>query len=125
MSIGRVEVSSFKMLRRDPFLDALIGLVSEPQGSATADHASTTTREWWDKYGRGPSCDELLSAMFAPDDWLEVLVDPSRTSLEQRSQVELLRSWLVHYWSRLGAISFVAGHDSVVRPGRPIPVPAL
>jgi len=33
-----------------------------------------------------------------------------------------MRSWLLLYWCRLGAISFVAGVDLVVRPGAAFPV---
>ena len=118
MSGGFVEIPVFTMEVRDPFLDLLITLVSEPHGSVTADQASEVTREWWDKHGSGPSCDDLLTAMFAPDDWCSAIDDPSRTLMDREAQTVLLRAWLVHYWTRVGAISFVAGHDSIVRPGR-------
>ncbi len=58
-----VVIPSFTIEVRDPFLDALIALVSEPHGSITADHASQVTREWWDEHDAGPSCDELFIAM--------------------------------------------------------------
>lgn len=118
MARGAVEFPSFTLLVHDPFIEALIDLVSEPNGSATADHACDTTREWWDSHGSGPTCDELLLAMFTPDDWLSVIDDPSRTVYERVAQIELLRGWLIHYWTRVGAITFVAGRDSEVRPGR-------
>lgn len=113
-----MEIPSFAIEVRDPFLDALITLVSEPHGSATADHATQVTREWWDEHGAGPSSDELLLAMFAPDDWSSVIDDPSRTLMDREAQTVLLRAWLLQYWARVGAISFVSGYDSVVRPGR-------
>ncbi|MDY0909514.1 hypothetical protein [Microbacterium sp. CFBP9034] len=118
MTSGGVEISSFTLLVHEPFLEALISLVAEPNGSAMADHACTTTREWWDEHGGGPTCDELLLAMFAPDDWASVFDDPSRTVFDRVAQIELLRGWLIHYWTRVGAIAFVAGLDSEVRPGR-------
>lgn len=118
MTVSGVELPSFTLLMRDPFLSALIDLVSEPNGSATADHACITTREWWDEHGTGPTCDELLSAMFKPDDWSAVIDDPCRTALDRAAQIGLLRAWLIHYWSRLGVIAYVAGHDDEVRPGR-------
>lgn len=117
MADSMVVMPSFTIEVRDPFLDALIALVSEPHGSITADHASQVTREWWDEHDAGPSCDELFIAMFEPDDWCSVIRDPSRTLADREKQTALLRSWLVQYWARVGAISFVAGHDSVVRPG--------
>lgn len=118
MAADGVELPSFTLMTRDPFLHALIDLVSEPNGSATADHACTTTREWWDEHGAGPTCDELLLAMFTPGDWSEVISDPDRTALDRAEQLALLRAWLIHYWARLGAITYVAGYDSEVRPGR-------
>ncbi len=118
MAADRVGLPAFTLMARDPFLIALIDMVSEPNGSATADHACTTTREWWDEHGQGPTCDELLLAMFTPDDWSEVIDDPDRTALDRTEQIALLRSWLIHYWTRLGAITYVAGYDSEVRPGR-------
>lgn len=119
MVSGGVEVPSFTLMVRDPVIEALINFVSEPNGSAMADHACDTTREWWDTHGSGPTCDELLLAMFTPDDWVSVIEDPSRTIYERIAQVELLRAWLIHYWTRVGAITYVAGLDSEVRPGRP------
>ena len=118
MAVRGVELPSFTVLTRDPFLAALIDLISEPNGSTTADHACTTTREWWDEHGSGPTCDELFLAMFTPDDWSAVIDDPSRTALDRAAQIALLRAWLIHYWARLGAIAYVAGHDAEVRPGR-------
>ncbi len=117
MTGGAVQIPSFTMELRDPFLDLLIVLVSEPHGPATADHAAEVTREWWDEHGAGPSCDELLTAMFAPDDWCSVIDDPHQTLMDREAQTVLLRAWLLQYWARIGAISYVAGHDSVVRPG--------
>ena len=55
--------------------------------------------------------------MFEPADWLGVIADHNRPVAGQEAQLELMRSWLLLYWCRLGAISFVAGVDLVVRPG--------
>ena len=40
------------------------------------------------------------------------------TTTVGREQCELVQRWLVSYWSRLGTITFVPGHDEVIRPGR-------
>lgn len=112
-----VEVDAFRLATADPFLKALINLVAEPHGSETAKHAYDTAREWWDEHSAGPTRDELLAAMFEPNDWLTVVDDPNRPRAEREAQISLLRHWLVHYWARLGAISFLPGHDDVVRPG--------
>lgn len=112
-----VEVHSFRLAAADPFLAALINLMSEPRGSETAHHAFVTTCEWWEEHSAGPTREELLAAMFEPHDWLTVVDDPTRPRPEREAQVTLLREWIVHYWTRLGAITFVPGHDDVVRPG--------
>ncbi|PZU47018.1 MAG: hypothetical protein DI566_06825 [Microbacterium sp.] len=117
MATQLVEVESFQMAVRDPFLEALISLVSEPNGSSTAQQAYETTRDWWDQHSDGPTVAELLDAMFEPADWLSVIADHNRPLAGQEAQVDLMRSWLLLYWCRLGAISFVAGVDLVVRPG--------
>ena len=117
MATQLVEVESFQMTVRDPFLEALISVVSEPNGSSTAQQAFETTRDWWDKHSDGPTVVELLDAMFEPADWLSVIEDRNRPLAGQEAQLELMRSWLLLYWCRLGAISFVAGVDLVVRPG--------
>ena len=57
-------------------------------------------------------------AVFEVDDWDDAIEDPSRTLLERREQLDLLHRWLISYWSRLGTIAFMPGHDDVVRPGR-------
>ena len=109
-------------LTPDPFLDALLNLLAEPNGSSLAAHAYETTRDWWDEHAQGPTCDELLAAMFAPDDWREVIDDPSRPLPERQHQLALVRQWLIVSWARAGAISFVFGHDTVIRPGFSIDV---
>lgn len=117
MATQLVEVESFQMAVRDPFLEALISVVSEPNGSSTAQQAYETTREWWDRHSEGPTVAELLDAMFEPADWLSVIDDRNRPLAGQEAQLDLMRSWLLLYWFRLGAISFVAGVDLVIRPG--------
>ncbi|MER7525147.1 hypothetical protein ABTZ44_16795 [Microbacterium oxydans] len=117
MATQPVEVESFHLAVRDPFLEALIRVVSEPNGSSTAQQAYEATRDWWDEHSAGPTAGELLDAMFEPTDWLSVIDDHNRPLAGQEAQVELMRSWLLLYWCRLGAISFVAGVDLVVRPG--------
>lgn len=112
-----VEIPAFRLATRDPFLETLIRLMAEPNGSSLATHAYETTRDWWDEHAQGPTCDELLSAMFEPENWLEVIDDPSRPLAEREDQVALIRRWLIHVWARAGAISLVFGHDTVVRPG--------
>lgn len=111
------QVASFSIGVRDPFLELLIGVVSEPHGSEIADQARLATRDWWDRYGNGPTCDELLAAVFEPDDWCAVVEDPGRTMIEREAQTQLLRSWVVQYWTRVGAICFMPGIDAMVRPG--------
>lgn len=117
MATQLVEVESFQMAVRDPFLEALISVVSEPNGLSTAQQAYETTCDWWDEHSEGPTIAELLDAMFEPADWLGVIDDHKRPLAGQEAQLELMRSWLLLYWCRLGAISFVAGVDLVVRPG--------
>lgn len=107
----------FVLAVEDPYLDVLIGTMEEPQGSATAMLAGRLTVEWWDSHGVGPSCAELLNAVFARTDWEHVIEDSSQTVLQRRAQGQLLQQWLISYWSRLGAIAFVPGHDEVFRPG--------
>lgn len=105
------------MAVRDPFLEMLISVASEPNGSSTAQQAYETTRDWWDEHSEGPTAAELLDAMFEPADWLSVIDDHNRPLAGQQAQLELMRDWLLLYWCRLGAINFVAGVDLVVRPG--------
>lgn len=111
------EHPAFRTLTPDPFLDTLLSLLSEPNGSSLAVQAYETARDWWDEHAQGPTCDELLAAMFEPDDWLEVIDDPSRPLPERRHQLALVRQWLIVSWARAGAISLVFGHDTVIRPG--------
>ncbi len=117
MATQLVEVEPFQMAVRDPFLEALISVVSEPNGSSTAQQAYETTRDWWDEHSEGPTAAELLDAMFEPADWLSAIDDHNRPLAGQEAQLDLMRSWLLLYWCRLGAISFVAGVDLVLRPG--------
>ena len=56
--------------------------------------------------------------MFSSPDWEQIIDDPGRSLLQRLEQRELLQRWLVSYWSRLGTITFVPGHDEVIRPGR-------
>lgn len=105
------------MTVRDPFLEALISVVSEPNGSSTAQQAYEAARDWWDEHSEGPTAEELLDSMFEPTDWLSVIDDHNRPVAGQQAQLELLRSWLLLYWNKVGAISFVAGADLVIRPG--------
>lgn len=117
MAAQLVEVESFQMAVRDPFLDVLISLVAEPNGVPIALHAYETTCAWWDEHAEGPTADELLNSMFEPTDWLIVVDDFGRPRASQQAQLKVLRDWLLFYWCRTGAISFVAGVDMVVRPG--------
>ncbi|WP_438354638.1 hypothetical protein [Microbacterium sp. CJ88] len=119
MATQLVEVEPFRMAVRDPFLEVLIRLVGEPNGAPTALHAYEATCAWWDEHAEGPTADELLDSMFEPTDWLAVIDDRKRPLSAQSAQLQLLRDWLLLYWCRLGAISFVAGVDIVVRPGSP------
>lgn len=118
MGSDDIAIPSFHMVVRDPFLEALIRIVSEPNGSSTAHHAYEITRDWWDDHARGPTAAELLDSMFEPADWLAVIDDSESPRATQQVQVKLLREWLLLYWARIGAISFVAGVDAVLRPGR-------
>ncbi|ALJ20586.1 hypothetical protein [Microbacterium sp. No. 7] len=118
MGTAELNQESFVLAVEDPYLDALIGTIEEPAGSRNAAEAGRLTIAWWDRHGTGPSCAELLDAMFAGIAWDEVIEDPARTLPERRAQVELLQRWLISYWARIGAIAFIPGHDDVVRPGR-------
>lgn len=118
----RAEHPAFRTLTKDPFLEALLNLLAEPNGSSLAAHAYETTRDWWDEHERGPTGDELLAAMFAPDDWREVVDDPSRPLPERQHQLALVRQWLIVSWARAGAISVMFGYDTEIRPGFSIDV---
>lgn len=113
----RAEHPAFRTLTQDPFLEALLNLLAEPNGSSLAAHAYETARDWWDEHAQGPTGDELLTAMFAPNDWREVIDDPSRPLPERLHQIALVREWLIVSWARAGAISVVFGHDTKIRPG--------
>lgn len=117
MGFDLVDVGGFQMAARDPFLEALIAIVSEPNGLSTAQHAYEAARDWWDEHSQGPTPAELLDAMFEPDDWLTVIADQERPRGDQEAQLQLLRDWLLLYWCRTGAISFTTGAGEVVRPG--------
>ncbi|GAA0490198.1 hypothetical protein [Microbacterium aurantiacum] len=119
MGFDFVAMDGFQMVVRDPFLEALIRVVSEPNGSSTARHAYEATCEWWDEHSQGPTGAELFESMFEPADWLAVIDDSGRPRANQEAQVQLLRDWFLLYWSRTGAISFIAGSDLVIRPGSP------
>lgn len=109
---------SFATAVEDPYFGALLGTIDEPGGTSTANRAGVITRDWWDSHGTGPTCAELIAAVFEIDDWDAAIPDPSRTALERTEQLDLLRRWLISYWSRLGTIAFIPGHDDIVRPGR-------
>lgn len=123
MGFDLVDVGGFQMAARDPFLEALIAIVSEPNGLPTAQHAYEAARDWWDEHSQGPTPAELLDAMFEPDDWLTVIADQERPRGDQEAHLQLLRDWLLLYWCRTGAISFIAGAGEVVRPGSRALVP--
>lgn len=107
---------AFVLAVDDPYLEALIGTIEEPQGSATASLAGRLTAEWWERHGKGPSCAELLDAVFRRTDREHLIEDSSQTVLQQRAHGQLLQQWLISYWARLGAIAFVPGHDEVFKP---------
>lgn len=118
MSVGEDRYESFATAVEDPYFGTLLGTIDEPGGTATAIHAGRVTRGWWDSHGTGPTPAELIGAVFEVDDWDDAIEDPGRTLLERHEQRDLLHRWLISYWSRLGTISFVPGHDDIVRPGR-------
>ncbi|RWR16198.1 hypothetical protein D8Y23_14020 [Microbacterium enclense] len=121
MASTGTEHKPFLLAVDDPFLSALIGTIEEPQGTTTAVRAGQLTMEWWDRFGNGPSCVQLLGAVFSMTDWETVIDDPDRPLAHRQAQRDLLQQWLISYWARLGTIVFVPGHDRVVRPGRIAP----
>jgi hypothetical protein len=60
----------------------------------------------------------LIGAVFEVNDWDNAIDDPGRTLLEQHEQLDLLHRWLVSYWSSLGTIAFIPGHDDIASPKR-------
>jgi len=118
MSVGEDHYESFAIAVEDPYFGALLGTIEEPGGAATANHAGLLTLAWWDEHGTGPTCAELISAVFEIDDWDAAIADPGRALLERHEQLDLLQRWLISYWTRLGTIAFIPGHDDIVRPGR-------
>lgn len=113
---------SFATAVEDPYFGALIGTIDEPGGASTANRAGAIARNWWDSHETGPTCAELIDAVFEIDNWDAAIPDPDRTALERNEQLDLLHRWLISYWSRLGTIAFIPGHDDIVRPGRINPV---
>ena len=111
------EVESFTLAKVDPFLEVLIATIEEPNGSETARRAGEAVRRWWDINGAGPTCAELMNEVFPSLDWGTVIQDPRRPLAHRHEQGALVEAWMVSYWSRLGAISYVPGHDSVIAPG--------
>ena len=95
-----------------------LGTIDEPGGTSTANRAGMLTLAWWDEHGNGPTCAELIEAVFEIDDWDAAIEDPGRTLFERHEQRDLLQRWLISYWTRLGTIAFVPGFDDIVRPGR-------
>ncbi|WP_242086331.1 hypothetical protein [Microbacterium lacticum] len=118
MGVGEDRYESFATAVEDPYFGALLGTIDEPGGTSTANLAGRVTRDWWDLHGTGPTCMELIGAVFEVDDRDDTIRDPGRTLLERREQLDLLHRWLISYWSRFGTISFIPGHDDIVRPGR-------
>ena len=118
MAGGVDHYESFTTAAEDPYLGALLGTIDEPGGTSTANRAGLLTLAWWDQHGTGPSRIELLDAMFDIPDWDAAIGDTGRSFLERKEQLDLLQRWLISYWSRLGTISYIPGHDDVIRPGR-------
>lgn len=118
MGVVEDRYESFSTAAEDPYLGALLGTIEEPAGASTANRAGLLTLAWWDQHGTGPTRAELIDAVFEIDDWDAAIADPARTLLERHEQVDLLQRWLISYWTRLGTISFIPGHDDIVRPGR-------
>ena len=118
MTVGEDRYESFATAVEDQYFGALLGTIDEPGGAFTANRAGLATIEWWDAHGTGPTCAELIDAVFEINDWDATIADPGRTAFERHEQLELLHRWLISYWTRVGTISFVPGHDDIVRPGR-------
>lgn len=78
MGAAELNQESFVMAVEDPYLTALIGTIEEPGGSSTAAQAGRLTIAWWDTHGTGPSCAELLNAMFTSIAWDDDVVRPGR-----------------------------------------------
>lgn len=113
----RCEIEAFTLAVVDPFLEVLIGTIEEPNGTETARNAGEATRRWWDEHGVGPTRAELMNEVFPNLDWATVITDSHRSLAHRREQGALVEAWFVSYWSRVGAISFVPGHDEVIAPG--------
>lgn len=109
-------MASFEMTVRDPYLEMLLQVVAEPNATVLAHLACDTTRYWWDDHGTGPTCDELLGAVFTPEDW-SVTGDITRTRLHCDKQTALLQEWIIQHLTRMGAISFIPDIDTIIRPG--------
>ncbi|MFG6280657.1 hypothetical protein [Microbacterium sp. 5K110] len=118
MSVAEDHYEAFATAAEDPYLGALLGTIDEPGGTSTANRAGMLTLAWWDEHGNGPTCAELIEAVFEIDDWDAAIEDPGRTLFERHEQRDLLQRWLISYWTRLGTIAFVPGYDDIVRPGR-------
>lgn len=108
---------AYSLAVADPFLDALIGTIAEPQGRCTALNVGEVVRQWWNDRGDGPTPAELMSAVFPGLSLIETIEDSKRTVAHRQQQVTLLQDWLISYWSRLGAVSYLPGHDEKVLPG--------
>lgn len=118
MAAAEDHYEAFVTAVEDPFLGALLGTIDEPGGNSTASRAGMLTLNWWNEHGTGPTRAELIDAVFKIDDWEAAIPDSGRTRFDHIEQLELLQRWLISYWTRLGAISYVPGLDEVVRPGR-------
>lgn len=118
MAVAEDHYDAFVTAVADPYLGALLGTIDEPGGSATANRAGMLTLEWWNEHGTGPTRAELIDAVFEISDWGSAIPDSGRTRFDRMEQLDLLQRWLISYWTRLGAISYLPGLDEVVRPGR-------
>ncbi|WP_375237609.1 hypothetical protein, partial [Microbacterium schleiferi] len=90
MSVAEDHYEAFATAAEDPYLGALLGTIDEPGGTSTANRAGRLTLAWWDEHGNGPTCAELIEAVFEIDDWDAAIEDPGRTLFERHEQRDLL-----------------------------------
>ena len=86
MSVAEDHYEAFATAAEDPYLGALLGTIDEPGGTSTANRAGRLTLAWWDEHGNGPTCAELIEAVFEIDDWDAAIEDPGRTLFERHEQ---------------------------------------
>lgn len=120
MSAADLNQDSFILAAGDPYLSALIGTIEEPGGSTNATQAGRLTLAWWDRHGTGPSCAELIDAVFSSPNWDDITEDPTEPCLNAASR-PISHRWLISYWSRLGAIAYIPGHDDPFGQAHPRP----